>query len=178
MTDRHFDQIGLVAMGDRLALRAFCAPKKDDNFDDKLEYLKEALNGRGKRRGDQSVAVGGAGRNKRSLKPTLKVEFGWKHFFSGKYMQVKKRKGGGTRSVAMNRTAQYDERLLQAQKLFFPKQTSQFGKLTDMADCHLSNYNGERITSEGFTVTSYKLETGMNLPRLYRIYSNKRPTSN
>ena len=36
-----------------------------------------------------------------------------------------------------------------------------------MADCHLANYNGERITDEGFTVASYKQETGMNLPRLY-----------
>jgi len=161
-------------MGDRLALRAFCAPKKDDNFDDKVERLKEALNGRGKRQGDQSVAVGGAGRNKRSLKPTHKVEFGWKHFCSGKYMQVKKSKGGGTRSVAMNRTAQYDECLLKAQELFFPKQTSQFGKLTDMADCHLANYNGERITNEGFTVTSYKQETGMNLPRLYFLTKKAR----
>ena len=101
MTDGHFDELGLVRMGDCFALRAFCAPKKDDNFDNKLERLKEALNGRGKRQGDQSVAVGVTGRNKRSLKPTLKVEFGWKHFSSGKYMQVKKSKGGATRSADM-----------------------------------------------------------------------------
>lgn len=109
MTDCHFDKLGFVRMGDRLALRAFCAPKKDDNFDDKVERLNERLNGRGKQQGDQTEAVGGAGRNKRSLKSTLKVEFGQKHFSSGKYMQVKKSKGGGTRSVYMNGTAQYDE---------------------------------------------------------------------
>ena len=56
--------------------------------------------------------------------------------------------GEGTRSVAMNRTAQCDECLLKAQELFFPKQTSQFRKLTGMADCHLANYNGERITNK------------------------------
>lgn len=71
-------------MGDRLALRAFCAPKKDDNFDDKVGCLKEEKGARGDR--DQRVAVGGAERNQRSLKSTLKVEFGWKHFCSGKYM--------------------------------------------------------------------------------------------
>ena len=113
MTDRHFDQLGWVRMGDRPALRAFCAPKKDDNFADKEERLKEALNGTGKRQEDQSVAVGGTGINKRSLKPTLKVEFGWKHFISGKYMQVKKSKGGGTRSVDINRNAQYNDVCLQ-----------------------------------------------------------------
>ena len=58
-------------------------------------------------------------------------------------MQVKKNKGGGTRSVDMNRNAHYDVCLQKAQELFFPKQTSQFGRLTDMTDCHLANYNGE-----------------------------------
>ena len=57
MTDRHFDQLSLVRMGDCLALRAFCAAKKDDNFDDKVERLKEALHCRGKGQGDQSVAL-------------------------------------------------------------------------------------------------------------------------
>ena len=169
MTDRHFDQLGLVRMGDRFALRAFCALKKDDNFDDKVGRLKEALNGRGKRQGDQSVAVGVTGKSKRSLKPTLKVEFGWKHFSSGKYMQVKNSKGGVTRSVDMNRNAHYDVCLQKAQELFFPKQTNQFGKLTDMTDCHVANYNGEKITNERFTVASYKQETGMSLPRLYFV---------
>ena len=116
-------------MGDRLALRAFCAPKKDDNFDDKVEHLKEAMNGRGKRQGDQNAAVGGAGGSKRTQKPTLRVEFGWKHCTSGKFIQVRKGKGGGTRSVDVIRAVQYDACLLKAQELFFPNQRSQLGKI-------------------------------------------------
>lgn len=113
MTDHHFDQMGLMTLGDRLALRAFCAPKRDD-FDEKVERLKEALNSRGKRQGEP----GGAERKKKSLKPTLKVEFGWKHFTGGKIIQVKKGKGGGTRSLDINRAAQYDECLSKAQNFF------------------------------------------------------------
>lgn len=164
MTDHHFDQMGLMTLGDRLALRAFCAPKKDD-LDEKVERLKEALNSRGKRQGEP----GGAERKKKSLKPTLKVEFGWKHFTGGKFIQVKKGKGGGTRSVDINRAAQYDECLSKAQNLFFPNQVSQFGKLTDMADCYLANYNLEKILDAEFTIESYKKRTGMNLPRLYLV---------
>ena len=164
MTDHHFDQMGLMTLGDRLALRAFGAPTRDD-LDEKVERLKEALNSRGKRQGEPS----GAERKKKSLKPTLKVEFGWKHFTGGKFIQVKKGKGGGTRSLDINRAAQYDECLSKAQDFFFPNQTSQFGKLTDMADAYLANYNMEKIDAAEFTVESYKRNTGMNLPRLYLV---------
>ena len=119
MTDHHFDQMGLITLGDRLALRAFCARSGDDSLNEKVERLKEALSNRGKRQGDPSVAVGGSGGSKRSLKPTLKIKFGWKHFTDGKLIQVKKGKGGGTRSVNINRTAQYEECLSKAQELFF-----------------------------------------------------------
>ena len=55
MTDHHFDQMGLMTLGDRLALRAFGTPKRDD-LDEKVERLKEALNSRGKRQGEPSGA--------------------------------------------------------------------------------------------------------------------------
>ena len=45
MTNNHFDQMGLKTLGDRLTSGAFCAPKRDD-FDEKIERLKEALSSR------------------------------------------------------------------------------------------------------------------------------------
>ena len=57
MTDHHFDQMDLMTLGDRLALRAFGAPKREsDDLDEKVERLKEALNSRGKRQGEPSGA--------------------------------------------------------------------------------------------------------------------------
>ena len=88
MTDHYFDQMGLMTLGDRLDLKAFCAPKWDD-LDENVERLKEALNSRGKRQREPSGAE-----MKKFLKPTLKVEFGWKHSTCGKIMQVKKEKVG------------------------------------------------------------------------------------
>ena len=42
VTDHHFDQMGLMTLRDRLALRAFGAPNRDD-LDEKVERLKEVL---------------------------------------------------------------------------------------------------------------------------------------
>ena len=67
------------------------------------------------------------------------MESSWKQFTGGKFIQVKKGKGVGTRSLDINRAPQHDECLSKAQEFFFPNQTSQFGKLTDMADAYLAN---------------------------------------
>ena len=59
------------------------------------------------------------------------MEFGWKHLINGKYasmVQVKKRKGGGNRTVGMPRHAKYKECLLKAQN-FFPNLNSQYGNI-------------------------------------------------
>jgi len=176
VTDHNFDQLGL----NDIALRAFCAPKRHDR-DKKVERLKDALNSRGKRQGEP----GGAERKKKYLKPTLKVEFGWNHFTGGKFIQVKKGKGGSTRSLNINRAAQFNECLSKAQNLFFPNQISHFGKLIDMADAYLANYNLEEILDAEFTIESYKKMTGMNLylvttkakrgRYVYLIYIGKMP---
>ncbi|KAJ7380130.1 hypothetical protein OS493_010841 [Desmophyllum pertusum] len=181
MNETHFESLGLSAMGDRLALIAFCAPK-EESLDEKVERLKEALNGKGKRSRESATVDG---KIKKASKPTLKIEFGWKHYHGGKFVQVKKGKGGGNRSVDMKRIAEYEECLLKAQELFFPKLSSQYGKFTAM-DAHLGNYNAEKIEEQEFTVENYKTMTGMSLPRLYlvtkakaksRILQQKTPTA-
>lgn len=92
MNESHFKELGLNAMGDQLALIAFRT--QSPNLDDKIERLKEALNSRGKRSGDQSRTTvdGTVCRSKRASKSILKLEFGWKHLINGKYVQVKKEK--------------------------------------------------------------------------------------
>lgn len=67
MQDQHYDEIGLSRLGGLLALKAFCAPKKD-NLNEKVERLKEALSGRGKRQGDVGSRGAGRSTSKKSLK--------------------------------------------------------------------------------------------------------------
>lgn len=154
-------------MGDRLALQAFCAPNQSKSLEEKVERLREALSSKGKRPGDQERSTSEhAPRQKKSPKETLKIEFGWRHHSGGKYVPIRKNKGGGNRSVELMRNAQYDECLKKAQELFFPNMSSQYGKYADM-EAKLANYNAEPIDNNNFSVENYRKATGMNLPRVY-----------
>ncbi|XP_078382656.1 uncharacterized protein LOC144665305 isoform X2 [Oculina patagonica] len=167
MSKSHFETLGLRAMGDRLALQAFCAPIQSTSFDEKIERLREALGSKGKRPGDpERTTSEHAPRLKKAPKETLKIEFGWKHHLGGKYVQIRKNKGGGNRTVELMRNAQYDECLKKAQELFFPDMSSQYGIYADM-EARLANYNAEPIDDNHFSVGNYRKATGMNLPRVY-----------
>lgn len=167
MSESHFETLGLRAMGDRLALQAFCAPIQSTSFDEKVERLREALSSKGKRPGDlERTTSEHAPRLKKAPKETLKIEFAWKHHLGGKYVQIRKNKGGGNRTVDLMRNAQYDECLKKAQELFFPDMSSQYGIYADM-EARLANYNAEPIDDNHFSVGNYRKATGMNLPRVY-----------
>ena len=73
MNERHFDSLGLTAMGDRLALMAFGGPK-EENLDVKVERLKEVLSNRGRHslESDPKCAEPGGIKSKKAAKPTLK----------------------------------------------------------------------------------------------------------
>lgn len=79
MTETHFETLGLHAMGDRLALMAFCAPNNPSSgLEDKVKRLREALSFRGKRAGDPErfSTAEHTPRSKKTPKQTLKIEFG------------------------------------------------------------------------------------------------------
>lgn len=150
MNECHFENLGLTAMGDRLALMAFGGPK-EENLDVKVECLEEALSYRGRRslESDKRSAAPG-GKSKKATKPTLRVEFGWKHHNGTTFIQVKKGKGGGNRPTDMERSAHYEECLSKAQECFFPNLSSQDGKFKDM-DAYLANYNGNQVDKDEST---------------------------
>ena len=104
------------------------------------------------------------------------MEFSWKHHNGTTFIQVETGKGGGNRSVDVERSAlyNYEECLSKAQELFFPNLSSQHGKFKDMDAYYMVNYNSHQIDKEGFSVESYKKTTGMNLPRLYLMTKTKR----
>ncbi|KAM4562116.1 uncharacterized protein PAE49_010719 isoform 1-T2 [Odontesthes bonariensis] len=62
--------------------------------------------------------------NKRAWKTTRKIKLAWIH----DSRQVRKRSGGGTRVLDMNKNATKTEILSQAKKLFFPNEKSTMGK--------------------------------------------------
>ena len=143
-------------------------------MDVKVERLKETLTYRGRRllESDQRSAAPG-GKSKKAAKPTLKVEFGWKHHNGTTFIQAKKGKGGGNISIDMERSAHYEECLSKAQELFFPNFGSQHGNFKDI-NAYVANYNGNQVDKERFSIESYKKTTVINLPRFYLMTKTKR----
>ncbi|XP_068685942.1 uncharacterized protein [Montipora foliosa] len=150
MEECHFTTLGLIAMGDQLALKEFCATN-EENWDEEVERPRGFLNHHRKRSGNADYG-GSIVAQKRAKKSTLKVEFGWKHWIGNRCVQVKKDKGVRERTLDMKRSANYQECLLKAQNIFYPNGTSQHGMLVDMEKPYLANYDGFKINEEGFTV--------------------------
>ena len=145
------------------------APNEENYLDEELEHPREVLNSCREHSGNADYGCSTVnGKKKKARKPTLKVEFGWKHYIGGTFVHIKKGRGEGNQRVSMKRSATYQECLSKATELFFPNSCNQYGKLSDMETPHLATYNNScKINEEGFTVESFKKRTGMTLPRLY-----------
>ena len=107
---------------------------------------------------------------------TLKFEFGWKHWRTGRgYVQQKKNNGGGTRSYNVPRHASLSDCQQVALNLFFPNANSPVGPAENMSIA-MGNFSGEFIMfmEDGgkpleFTCEKYKQLTGFATPRLYLL---------
>lgn len=116
----------IPAYGDRIATRHFCMEKQKRGGDDskRLSLFKQLQ----KKMGTMSNKDSNQGfeaentvqltkmrlrNNKRAWKTTRKIELGWIH----DNRQVRKRSGGGTRVLDINKNATKTEILSQAKKL-------------------------------------------------------------
>ena len=118
-------ELGLLAKGDLLALRAFClkikiANETSENNENRLRELKYAIGNSGR--------VSKLGASKFSNKART-VQLVWKYFNSTEkcYKSVKPREGGGTRSLKINENANKKELLESAKQLFCIKNKIKFG---------------------------------------------------
>ena len=118
-------ELGLLAKGDLLALRALClkieiANETSEKNENRLRGLKYAIGNNGR--------VSKVAASKFSSKART-VQLVWKHFNStGKcYKSVKPRDGGGTRSLKINENPTKKELLESAKQLFCIKNKIKFG---------------------------------------------------
>ncbi|KAL7403327.1 hypothetical protein ABVT39_027824 [Epinephelus coioides] len=127
----------IPAYGDRIATRRFCLEKQRRGGDDtKRQSLFEKLKKKMGTMSNKGIDQGFEGENpvqptkmhlktnKRACKMTRKIELGWIH----DNKQVRKRSGGGTRVLDINKKATKSEILSHAKKLFFPNEMSMKGK--------------------------------------------------
>ena len=177
MNDKDLLDLGLTAKGDRLKLQAFCNRKnntKPENREQKIARIKEILDQgkmkRGKKRTFDNTAKddNDGGSKKKANFATLKFEFGWKHWRSGRgYVQQKKNNGGGTRAFNVPRLASLNDCKDIALNLFFPNGKSPVGNAVEMS-IGMGNFTGEFIALD-FTAEIYKQVTGFPTPRLYLL---------
>ncbi len=162
----------IPSLGDRIALKAFCAPHKTGNtsrrkrlFDilqSKLDMRKGSADD-SSQTGTRQVSTNARLGNQNASKTTRVVEFGWIH--NGH--PVRARRGGGTRTVrAVPKTA--DKLLLQqrSENLFFPNGSNKFaGQLTDLA-VDMTDGLGTPLQSHDNVMSLYEQ---LQVPKL-RIY--------
>ena len=125
-------------LGDRVALRNFCtstvteskASKKKSKRAQLFETLRRKLSTGGEDGPEDHESSTSSKRTTASRrKATRRVEFGWIH----QEKQVRKRQGGGTRKVDVDRTATKEKLLEIGKELFFPQGESTKGPSTDFS---------------------------------------------
>ena len=194
MDEKDLVDLGLTAKGDQLKLQAFCnrkSSKMSEDREQKIAKIKEIL-GQGKSKraikrnvDDTARPENDGGSKKKTAKiATLKFEFGWKHWRTGRgFVQLKKNSGGGTRTYNVPRLASLDDCQDIALSLFFPNGKSPVGLVDEMI-IDMGNFSGEfvRFMKDGrrpleFTAENYKQMTGFPVPRLYLLTRHKDDSS-
>ena len=124
MSDKALADLGVVAAGDRVKLRAFCQGEygsKDEKRAEMKRKLTEILEASKSRRTSQTSVK----KNKKAqpgpkkTKTTLKFELRWKHYVKGAGFKTKRSEDGGeARAVDLPRNATANDCLLELKNTF------------------------------------------------------------
>ncbi|KAB0800572.1 hypothetical protein PPYR_06312 [Photinus pyralis] len=126
----------LPAYGHRKLVREFClmrAPstsKQEASKQSLLEKIRSQIF-RGNKNDEESVVHTKKKIKYNSEKSTRNIEMGWLHEDGNKIVQVRSKKGGGTRKLTVEKSAMKQELIEAAQKVFFPNGFSPKGNIED-----------------------------------------------
>ena len=173
-SDDFLKDMGIVAKGDILALRAFAESHQsvEETREKRKMLLVEKLLGRKKRNGTNSSTTGKRSKVTSESLPATKVKIrkvrmAWQHLNpeSKRYVMVRESTGGGHREMALPCDIGYSEMISTIINLFFPNGESSRGQATEM-DFHLGNFKCEAI-DECFTLSNYIANNKLTRPRIY-----------
>ncbi|KAG9273844.1 hypothetical protein AMEX_G10611 [Astyanax mexicanus] len=132
MTDDQLKKY-LPSYGDRLAVLGYCRRKEHNPVGRKLK-LFDRLRAKIKNKSDSNGHVSEREPSARNAQKNVrKVEIGWMHFREGKFLQVRTKKGGGTRKISVSKDCTKSELIAKAKDLFFPGEKNAEGSITDFA---------------------------------------------
>lgn len=173
-SDDFLKDMGIVAKGDILALRAFAESHQsvEETREKRKMLLIEKLLGRKKRSGTDSSTTGKRSKVTIEALPATKVKMrkvrlAWQHFNpeTKRYVMVRESTGGGHREMALSCDIGYSEMISTLIDLFFPNGESSRGQATEM-EFHLGNFKCEAI-DESFTLNNYIGTNKLTRPRIY-----------
>ena len=121
----------LPSYGDRLAVLGYCRLKGKNPVARKsklFERLKAKL-----AKSDDREHLSEKLPCQNAQKKERKIEIGWLNFRDGKFLQMRAKKGGGTRKISVSKNCCKDQLIEQAKNLFFPGQKNAEGNVQDFA---------------------------------------------
>ncbi|KAK1897462.1 CRISPR-associated endoribonuclease Cse3 [Dissostichus eleginoides] len=168
MTDDQLREY-LPSYGDRLAVFGYCRRKEKEPTSRKSK-LFERLRGKlsrnkGDRVSETDHQTAPKNAQKNAQKNQRKIEIGWVHFREGEFVQVRTKKGGGTRKESVTKDSKKQNLIEKAVQLFFPDGKNAEGSLTDF-DIDLTDFQRHSL-EDSITVKELYEKTKLPLLRFY-----------
>ncbi|XDV50949.1 hypothetical protein PO909_019913 [Leuciscus waleckii] len=163
MTDDRLKEY-LPSYGDRLAIHGYCRRKEQDPRGRKSKLFNRLRTSLARSRGDTDN-VCEKRRSKNAQKSMRNIEMGWMHFREGKCIQVRTKKGGGTRKICVSKDCTKNDLLEKAAELFFPGEKCSVGSFTDFV-VDVTNFQEQTIDDQITIGELYEL-TKLPILRFY-----------
>ena len=176
-SDEDLKQLGLAKKGDILSLKNVCQKyvsdkKVNDTKHEKKRLLQTILNvGKSSKRNKSSPDSSRNHAGSSASSKTRKVHIGWMNYSDeqNSFIQVRAKKGGGTRVVDVPVSSNIDDIIRIGKELFFSDGKSFFGNI-DEFHFGLSNFKCEELHKVGSRLSKeFTLEQYINKVKMKRV---------
>lgn len=163
MTDDQLREY-LPSYGDRLAVFGYCRRREEPSS--RRSKLYERLRGKlSRNKGNPGPEKDNQNSSKNAQKNNRKIELGWLNSREGEFVQVRTKKGGGTRKEIVPKDSKKHNLIEKAVQLFFPDGKNAEGSLSEF-DVNLTDFQ-QHTLDENITVGELYETTKLPLLRFY-----------
>lgn len=164
MTDDQLREY-LPSYGDRLAVFGYCRRKEKEPRNHKSKVF-ERLKAKIVRKKADCVSESECQTSSRNArKNERKIELGWLHLREGELVQVRTKKGGGTRKLSVQKDYKKADLVEKAVELFFPGGRNAEGSRDDF-DCDITDFQQNSV-DDSITVGEIYENTKLPVLRFY-----------
>ncbi|XP_062324007.1 uncharacterized protein LOC134025139 [Osmerus eperlanus] len=164
MTDDQLKEY-LPSYGDRLAVFGYCRRNENQPSSRKSKIFERLRARISRNKGDHVSEKDYQTPPKNAQKNHRKIEIGWMHFREVGFMQVRTKKGGGTRKESVPKSCNKYNLIEKAAQLFFPGGKNAEGSLTDF-DIDVVDFQ-QHALDDSFTVGKLYEKTKLPVLRFY-----------